>query len=83
MSAVIRVALCALLALTGCATASPPPPPGAPTLSPADFLAQVICPDGVLQLAEPTCPNARPMRSTDPIVMAIMPFANLRTDLRF
>ena len=62
------ISLCLAAAVQAAALA----PAAAAPMSAGDmaaFLAQVRCPDGTLEAAEPKCPGARPQRASDPMLM--------------
>jgi len=57
-------------ALVGCRLAAATPALGPITIDdPAAFLAQLRCPDGRLEVAEPRCANAAPQTAADPMRM--------------
>ena len=58
----------AIAALAGCGRASPPIGP-VTIRDPVDYLVQLRCPDGALEVAEPGCPGAAPQRASDPMRM--------------
>jgi hypothetical protein len=62
------VAFAAFTALVGCGRAEPAPGP-VTIPDPKVFLVQLRCPDGSLELAEPSCPGAAPQRASDPMRM--------------
>jgi hypothetical protein len=61
-------AFAAATALVGCSNAAPAPGP-ATIPDPTEYLVQLRCPDGVLEIAEPNCPGAAPQRASDPMTM--------------
>jgi hypothetical protein len=58
----------AIAALAGCGRAAPSLGPVTIT-DPTDYLVQLRCPDGGLEVAEPDCPGAAPQRASDPMRM--------------
>ena len=60
----------ALALLASCGSTPKPTAPAPPTIADLpDYLAQTICPDGAIQIAEPGCVGARLQQASDPLYM--------------